>query len=134
MKKILYTPFNFWKNLENKNDYYFLAISFTIPQYYNGLRYFKFVPSKELFFDTHKEGYEYEKYFSRYLNEISKLDKNSILKELNEISEKQIVFLGWEKYKVYGEKWSIFKTDVLREFPFPEIKGRLPFQFRKPFL
>lgn len=103
MKKILYTSFNFWKNLENKNDYYFLAISFTIPQYYNGLRYFKFVPSKELFFDTHKEGYEYEKYFSRYLNEISKLDKNSILKELNEISEKQIVFLGWEKYKVYGE-------------------------------
>lgn len=27
------------------------------------------------------------------------------------------------KLKVGGEKWSIFKTDVLREFPFPNISG-----------
>ena len=27
------------------------------------------------------------------------------------------------KYKTVGEKWSLFKTDVLREFPFPNING-----------
>lgn len=103
MKKILYTSFNFWKNFENKDKYYFLAISYTIPQYYNGLRYFKLVPSKELFFKTHKEGYEPFKYFESYLKEISKLKQEDIIKEMNEITSKQVVFLGWEKYKVYGE-------------------------------
>ena len=41
MKKIIYTSFNTWKKLENKDNYYFLAISFTIPKYYIGLRYLK---------------------------------------------------------------------------------------------
>ena len=27
------------------------------------------------------------------------------------------------KYRVFGEKWGFHKTDVLKEFPFPEISG-----------
>lgn len=27
------------------------------------------------------------------------------------------------KYKVFGEKWGFHKTEVLKEFPFPEIQG-----------
>lgn len=103
MKKIIYTSFNAWKKLENKDNYYFLAISFTIPKYYIGLRYLKLTPSKELFFITHKEGYNPETYYTRYFNEISKYDRKSIINELTSLSDKQIVLVGWEEYKTYGE-------------------------------
>ena len=103
MKKILYTSYNIWKKLENKQNYYFLAISFTIPDYFSGLRYLRLTPSKQLFFLTHKEGYQQNKYFERYLKQISKYKKQNILEQLNKISEKPIVLLGWEDKKVYGQ-------------------------------
>jgi hypothetical protein len=105
MKRILYTSYNTWRKLEDedKNKFYFIATSFTIPKYYIGYRYIKLVPSKELFFITHKEGYNPSIYYKRYLNEISKYNKKEIINEILSLSDKQIVLLGWEEYKVYGE-------------------------------
>lgn len=102
-RKILYASFNDWKKLDNKDFYYSLAISYTVPKYFNGYKYMRLTPSHELFFKTHKEGYNPDIYYKEYLKEISKYPQEFILKELFSFSEKQILLLGWEEINVYGE-------------------------------
>lgn len=102
-RKILYTSFNVWNKLENKNDYFTLSIAFTIPKYFTEYKYLRLMPSKELFFDTHKNGYNHKEYFEKYYKEISKYSPKFILKELLSLSNKQILLVGWEEINVFGE-------------------------------
>lgn len=102
-RKILYTSFNVWKKIDNKRDYFPLAISFTIPKYFEGYKYMRLVPSKELFFQTHNNGYCHEVYYKSYFKEISKYTPEFILNELLSLSNKQILLLGWEELNIYGE-------------------------------
>lgn len=102
-RKILYTSFNVWNKMENKDNYFPLAISYTIPKYFNGFKYTRLIPSKELFLDTHKNGYNHNTYYKKYFAEISKYSPEFILTELLSLSNKQIILLGWEEINVYGE-------------------------------
>lgn len=100
--KILYGSFNEWEKSNLKNRFYPLAISYTIPKYYKGEKFLKLTPSKKLFFDTHKNGYEPRKFFSSYYSEIKKYTKNEIFSDLTKYSN-DICLLGWEGYGVFGE-------------------------------
>lgn len=104
--KFYYYSFNEYHKLNDiiKQKYLFLATSYTVPKYFDGQMFKPFVPSKELFFDACKD-FENSNYQNRYINQIYSLNKDDILKELQEISKgKDIVFLVWESENKSSER------------------------------
>lgn len=96
--KFYYYSFNEYHKLSDKikQKFIFLATSYTVPKYYDGLEFKPFVPSKELFFDGCKD-FEHSNYQQRYKDQIYSLNRENILIQLEQIAkDKDVVFLVWE--------------------------------------
>lgn len=94
---IYHSYFSYWLNFKNKQDFCFVAISRTYPQFFTGSIFPKIAPPKDLFLNS-CECYNRNIFFRKYANYLKSLNKNEILIDLKSISKnnKDIVLLGWE--------------------------------------
>ena len=108
-RKIFYTSFSFWKKLSQTNTQFArrlspLSIAFTTPKWWSGQKIDLLTPSKELFMDTHQNGYEPMRYFKAYVKQISSFTRREIAKEIfSKAGELNPVLLGWQQFKVLGQ-------------------------------
>lgn len=94
---IYHSYFSYWLNFKQKQEYCFIAISRTYPQYFTGNIYPILAPPKDLFLNS-CDHFNRNIFFPKYANYLRSLNRNNILNEILEFSKqnKDIVLLGWE--------------------------------------